>query len=94
MAWVKLEVDRIGCSEPVIVIVVRVAVELNECGSDPECGFVFPEMVNESDGGYALGPEPKLSAGLVFSERDFEGLSGDEVHAFEICGKVFVGWCG
>ena len=40
------------------MVVVWVAVELDENGSEFEGGFVLPEMVHESDGGNALGPEP------------------------------------
>ena len=72
------------------MVVVWIAVKLYENGSESECGFVFPEMVYESNGGYALGPEPKLSAGLVVLNGDFECLGGDKHHAFQMGCKVSV----
>ena len=76
------------------MVIVWVAVELYECGSDFEGGCVCPEVVYESDGGNALCPEPELPAGLVVFQGNFECLGGDENHAFEVGGKVFVFGCG
>ena len=46
------------------MIVVWIAVVLNEHGFDFERGLVFPFVVDECDEANALNPEPKLSAGL------------------------------
>ena len=64
MRWKQFDIDRVGLCEIVIVIVVWIAVVLNEHGFDFEGWFVFPFVVDECDEADALDPEPKLSAGL------------------------------
>ena len=58
MTRVKFEIHCVGCSESVKVVVVWVAVELDQDGPEFEGGLVLPEMVYESNGGNALCPEP------------------------------------
>ena len=78
MRWKQFDIDRVGLCEIVIVIVVWIAVVLNEHGFDFEGWFVFPFVMDECDEADALDPEPELSAGLwlVFS-GDVESNGGD-----------------
>ena len=62
----QFEVHWVGCLQSFECVVVGVTVELDESGSDFEGWSVLPEVVNEGDSGYALSPEPELSAGLMF----------------------------
>ena len=56
MHGVEFEVNCVGCGQFIVSIVVGRAVKFNEDCSDAQCGFVLPEVVNECDGAYALGP--------------------------------------
>ena len=78
MRWKQFDIDRVGLCEIVIVIVVWIAVVLNEHGFDFERWLVFPFVVDECDEANALNPEPKLSAGLwLILSGDVESNGGD-----------------
>ena len=60
------------------MIVVWIAVVLNEHGFDFERWLVFPFVVDECDEANALSPEPKLSAGLwLILSGDVESNGGN-----------------
>ena len=60
------------------MIVVWIAVVLNEHGFDFEGWLVLPFVVDECDEANALNPEPKLSAGLwLVLSGDVESNGGD-----------------
>ena len=64
MGWEQFEVYCVGFVEICVMVVVWVAIVLNENGPDTKGWFVFPFVVDQGDDADALDPEPKLSARL------------------------------
>ena len=78
MGWKQFDIDRVGLGQVVIVVVVWIAVVFNEHGLDFEGRFVLPFVMDQGDEANALGPEPKLSAGLwLVLSGDVESNGGD-----------------
>ena len=94
MAWEGFEVNSVGFGEVVEVIGGWVAMVLDEEGFQSKCRFVFPPVVDQCEGSYALGPEPKLTMLLVGVMRNLEVRACDEDNSFEGVVQFMWNCCG
>ena len=84
MRWEKFGIDSEGGVEFGVVIVVWVAIMLDEKCLDFDGWQILPMVVDQGDEANALDPHPDLSAGLrlvIFG--NFECMCADEDVCFE-----------